>query len=281
MSSSYGARSRCGATSLPPPPLSLQHPHGTHPRSAQTAAPPPLTPAPCRFMKLHAENIKLEPFNSVKMVSAADYAAALKVPGSFNWQRAANTALVHLGLNFLLPLTTLVIKHREQSDSTDPLAAVGGSDTAYALLRDSLSPHHLYAIGAQPPPPCRPTQRTRISHVCFCPADAQRPVAACHRVGCMRCISLAHPAITAHAHARRGGCGSGCAPSFRSPQPLTSAWAANAARLLGCSAERGAECAGAGGMHESYQHACCSHRLASVLTVQAQTEQCAAAVLAP
>lgn len=111
-----------------------------------------------RFMKLHAENATRAPFAGVKMISAADYAAALRIPGDFNWHKAARTLLVHLGLNFLLPLTTLAGGGSAQEDSTaadaadaaapDPLAAVGGSDTVYAVLRDSLSPLHLYAIGA-------------------------------------------------------------------------------------------------------------------------------------
>lgn len=103
-------------------------------------------------MKLNPDNVKLEPFNRVKMISAADYAAALKVPGSFNWRRAAHTLLVHLGLNFLLPLTAVLIKRTadDEEDSKqgpDPFSIIGGADTAYAVLRDALSPMHLYAIG--------------------------------------------------------------------------------------------------------------------------------------
>lgn len=108
-------------------------------------------------MKLHTDNVKRAPFNRAKMVSAADYASALSVPGEFNWPKAARTLLLHLGLNFLLPLTSLVrsgdVKEEGRAANAadpDPLAAVGGSDTAYAVMRDALSPLHLYALGALP-----------------------------------------------------------------------------------------------------------------------------------
>eukprot|EP00892_Ulva_mutabilis_P000379 jgi/Ulvmu1/10341/UM061_0024.1 len=100
-----------------------------------------------RFMKIDWENAKLEPFNQAKMVSAADYAAALSVPGNFNWRKAARTLLVQMNLRFLLPMTALVGSSDKDEGGTDPFAVVGGSDAAYAILRDAFSPLHLYALG--------------------------------------------------------------------------------------------------------------------------------------
>lgn len=103
----------------------------------------------CRFMDLHVENCKKEPFNKVTMVSMTDYVAALNLPNKFSWRRALKTALVKSELKMLLPLTDLMSR---SEDPVDPFAFLGGSNKAYSMMRDTLSPLHLYALGAFPPP---------------------------------------------------------------------------------------------------------------------------------
>ena len=153
------------------------------PRAANAGIMPCVGPSPAhgsprhRFMKIDQENAKLEPFNSVNMVSGYDYAAALRVPGSFNWSKAIRTLLVQMDLNFLLPMTGFI---RGKDGSDDPFALVGGSAAAYAILRESFSPLHLYAIGAPPPPPQGPPRLCRnallhcstASYACGCPPRA-------------------------------------------------------------------------------------------------------------
>ena len=96
-------------------------------------------------MDLHEENCKKAPFNQVPMVSATDYAAALKLPGNFSWKRAMKTALVKSEMKMLLPLTDFMAR---PEGPVDPLAFLGGSKQAYSMMRDTLSPLHLYALGA-------------------------------------------------------------------------------------------------------------------------------------
>lgn len=111
-------------------------------------------------MKIHHENAKLEPFSRAKMVSAADYAAALTVPGSFNWKKAVRTLLVQMNLNFLLPMTAFIKSQQKDDSGIDPFELIGGSDAAYAILRDAFSPLHLYAIGTHPSHPSRSAPNT-------------------------------------------------------------------------------------------------------------------------
>lgn len=98
-------------------------------------------------MDLHEGNCKKAPFNQVSMVSATDYAAALRLPGNFSWKRAMKTALVKSELKMLLPLTDLMAR---PDGPVDPFAFLGGSKRAYSMMRDTLSPLHLYALGARP-----------------------------------------------------------------------------------------------------------------------------------
>jgi hypothetical protein len=99
-----------------------------------------------RYMDLDPEVCQQAPFNSVDMVSATDYAAALTVPKLFSWQRAARTFLVKSGMQYLLPVTDFL---RGLKGPDDPLFFLGGSSKAYNMLQDTLSPLHLYACGAQ------------------------------------------------------------------------------------------------------------------------------------
>jgi hypothetical protein len=99
-------------------------------------------------MDLDVENCKKAPFNQVDMVSFTDYAAALSLPGKFSWKRALKTALVKSELKMLLPFTDLMASPR---GPVDPFSALGGSTSAYSIMRDTLSPLHLYAVSAHPP----------------------------------------------------------------------------------------------------------------------------------
>jgi hypothetical protein len=96
-------------------------------------------------MELDEENCRLEPFSQYELVSAKEYLASLRIPGNFNWPRAIRTLLVHQGLSLLLPVTDWV--GPKDRHTVDPLAVIGGSDLAFLMLKDSLSPVHMYAIG--------------------------------------------------------------------------------------------------------------------------------------
>jgi hypothetical protein len=78
-------------------------------------------------MDLIPANCTKPPFNGVEMVSATDYAAALNVPGNFNWQRAVRTALVKTQMKVFLPLTDFMARPQTP---VDPFLCLGGSSRA-------------------------------------------------------------------------------------------------------------------------------------------------------
>jgi hypothetical protein len=55
--------------------------------------------------------------------------------------------VMQLGFPLLLPATDFIVVHGGEED---PFAALGGSRVLFSIMRDSLSPLHLYAIGATP-----------------------------------------------------------------------------------------------------------------------------------
>jgi hypothetical protein len=101
----------------------------------------------CSFMALHEENCQTAPFSGVSMMSAADYVSSLQIPGNFNWRKAIRTILVKMKLGFILPATEFIGPAPDPTKTVDPLAIIGGSDLAFMMLRDALSPLHLYAVG--------------------------------------------------------------------------------------------------------------------------------------
>jgi hypothetical protein len=101
-----------------------------------------------RFMNLDRDTCSQAPFVSVPMLSAADYVASLRLPSGFDWRSALQTLIVRLGFPLLLPATDFVPGGGGGSRDADPFAALGGSGVLYSIMRDALSPLHLFAIGA-------------------------------------------------------------------------------------------------------------------------------------
>jgi hypothetical protein len=98
-------------------------------------------------MALEPENAAKGPWKDVKLISVPDYVRTLHIPGDFNWRKAVHTILLHFKLPFLLPVADLAVPQSSE-EQPDVFGPVGGSPFVYALLRDALSPLHMYGIGA-------------------------------------------------------------------------------------------------------------------------------------
>jgi hypothetical protein len=103
----------------------------------------------CQFMELDDATAQRGPWKDCKMASLPDYLRTLLIPGDFNWRKAVHTLLVHFKMPFLLPVADMLVKGSEDEDEhVDVMGPVGGSPFAFAILREALSPLHLYGISA-------------------------------------------------------------------------------------------------------------------------------------
>lgn len=104
-----------------------------------------------RFMELDANTASKGPWGQCRMTSLPDYVRTLRIPGDFNWRKAVHTLLVHFKLPYLLPFADMMVKQQDEKDGpVDVMGPAGGSPFIFQILRDALSPLHLYALGALP-----------------------------------------------------------------------------------------------------------------------------------